>query len=94
MRYSCSEGMIDFARGEIVPFPVLLEELMEFLAEDAQALGCQNELSGLSDILMSGNSAQQQLSVFAEAKTSGADTHQALCHTIDWLIAETVQHCD
>lgn len=94
MRYSCSEGMIDFAKGEIVPFTVLLEELMAFVAEDAEALGCQNELSGLRDILLVGNSAQQQLSVFSEAKTSGADAAEALCRTVDWLIAETVQSCD
>lgn len=93
MRYSCSEGMIDFAKGEIVPFTVLLEELMEFLAEDAEALACQQELSGLRDVLMSGNSAQQQLSVFAEAKTAGADTAEALGKTVDWLVTETVQSC-
>jgi carboxylate-amine ligase len=93
MRYSCSEGMIDFAKGEIVSFPVLLEELLGYLAEDAEALDCVDELQGMRDILEQGNSAQRQLKVFADAKTGGAETSEALCATVDWLTEETIKHC-
>ena len=93
MRYSCSEGMIDFAKGEIVPFAELLEELLGFLAEDADALDCTLELNGLRQILSDGNSAVQQRSVFNEILSNGGDKQKALFKTVDWLRTETVRHC-
>jgi carboxylate-amine ligase len=93
MRYSCSEGMIDFAKGEIVPFDVLLEELMSMLQEDAEALDCVNELNGLRNIIKDGNSAAQQRKVFSETLENGGDKQKALFKTVDWLKVETVRHC-
>lgn len=93
MRYSCSEGMIDFAKGEIVPFRDLLEELLGFLDEDAKALGCRDELFALRQILDQGNSAVRQLKIYRDAKEAGSDTSQALHQTVDWLRAETIRHC-
>ena len=34
-RYGLDEGMVDFGRGEIVPYPDLLEEILALVAEDA-----------------------------------------------------------
>ncbi len=93
MRYSCAEGMIDFARGEVVPFGELLDELLEFLAEDADALNCRQELNGLKRIVEDGNSARQQLKVYDNAIESGDDARDALYKIVDWLRAETIRHC-
>jgi carboxylate-amine ligase len=94
MRYSCQEGMIDFAKGEVVPFSELLEELIGFVQEDAEALDCVEEIHGLRDILLRGNSAQQQLSIFETQKAAGKSEADALTDVVDWLIEETTRNCE
>ena len=48
MRYSFDEGLIDLAKGAVVPFEDLLDELLCLTAEDARALGCVNEVAKCS----------------------------------------------
>ena len=91
MRYSYEEGLIDFARGEVVPFAELLEELMDFVREDAQALDCMDEIESLRDIMKDGTSAHQQLRVYEHSCMQGADHDQAVKAVVDWLIEETVR---
>ena len=93
MRYSCQEGMIDFAKGEVVPFPELLEELINYVREDAEALDCVEEIEGLRDILIQGNSAQQQLHIFSQQMAAGSSEADALTEVVDWLISETTRNC-
>ena len=45
MRYSFDEGLIDLAKGVVVPFEDLVDELLSLVAQDARALGCVNELA-------------------------------------------------
>ena len=40
-RYGVTEGLIDFGANTIVPFPQLMAELVEMIAEDADALDCR-----------------------------------------------------
>tara|TARA_R110002072_G_scaffold36524_2_gene107506 strand:- start:49189 stop:50337 length:1149 start_codon:yes stop_codon:yes gene_type:complete len=94
MRYSCGEGMIDFAKGEVVPFNELLEELIEFVREDAEALDCIEEISALKDILADGNSAQRQIAIFEAGRKAGKADSETLKEVVDWLISETVADCD
>lgn len=94
MRYSYHEGMIDFAKGEVVPFNNLLEELMDFIREDAEALDCVEEIRGLKDILANGNSAQRQVEIFESQIAAGKSDADALTDVVDWLIQETVRDCD
>ena len=89
-RYGTREGLIDFGRGELVPYPELLAELQELLREDAAALGCERELLATSDILERGTSAERQRRVYHEALERGADEHEALRAVVRFLIAETV----
>ena len=91
MRYSYEEGLIDFARGEVVPFAELLEELIDFVREDAQALDCMDEIESLRDIMKDGTSAHQQLRVYEHSCMQGADHDQAVKDVVDWLIEETVR---
>ncbi|MDT0683776.1 carboxylate-amine ligase [Roseicyclus sp. F158] len=77
-RYGMSGGLIDYGRGEIVPFADLAAELVELVAEDAEALGCTEEVHGLLDISARGNGADRQRAVFAKALSEGADTPGAL----------------
>ncbi|MGK0395103.1 MAG: carboxylate-amine ligase [Candidatus Azotimanducaceae bacterium] len=94
MRYSYHEGMIDFAKGEIVPFKDLLEELMDFIREDAEALDCVEEIRGLKDILLDGNSAHRQTEIFESQTALGKSESDALIDVVDWLIKETVRDCN
>ena len=47
IRYGADEGLIDFGKGEIVPFHTLLEELLQLVQEDVQALDCAAEVAFL-----------------------------------------------
>ncbi|HJN52702.1 MAG: carboxylate-amine ligase [Pseudomonadales bacterium] len=89
MRYSFDEGLIDLAKGEVVPFKVLLEELLGLIAFDAETLECQTEVQRSRDILRRGTSAHQQLGIYKTALDQGSSKDEALIAVVDWLISET-----
>lgn len=88
-RYGMEAGLIDFGRGEVVPFADLMDELLEATAEDAAALDCEAEVEGLQNILASGNSADRQRKVHAATlERTGGDVAAAHRAVIESLIAE------
>jgi len=89
-RYGLDAGLVDFGRGEIVPYPELLEELIALVAEDAEALGCADEVASLRTILGRGTSAHRQRRTAAARIAEGATEAGALVAVVDQLIAETV----
>jgi carboxylate-amine ligase len=89
MRYSFDEKLLDLARGELVPFPELAEELIALVAEDADWLGCRAEIEHIRVILARGTSAHRQLRTFEEARSAGATQREALQAVVDFLIRET-----
>jgi carboxylate-amine ligase len=89
MRYSFDEGLIDLAKGNVVPFDELLEEMLSLIAEDAEALGCTEEVGSVRDILTRGTSAHRQLKSFEASQASGANTEEALRAVVDTLIEDT-----
>lgn len=89
-RHGPGGELVDFGKGEPVPYPELLEEIVEIVDEDAQALGCVAEVEHARDIVARGTSAQRQLAVYRSALEAGADTAAALRAVVDWLIEETV----
>jgi carboxylate-amine ligase len=88
-RYGIDEGMVDFGRGEIVPYADLLEEVLEMVSEDAERLGCVAEVCAARDILKRGTSAHRQVATYEQAQAGGATEQEALNAVVDWLIAET-----
>lgn len=90
MRYSFDEGLIDLAKGQVVEYAQLLEELIDFVMEDAKELHCENEILHLREILRRGTSAHQQLHVYNESLALGKSQTDSLKDVVDWLIAETV----
>jgi carboxylate-amine ligase len=88
-RYGIDEGLVDFGKGEIVPYPDLLDELLDLVREDAAALGCGAEVAGARAILARGTSAHRQRAAFAAARAAGEGRDQALIAVVDRLIAET-----
>ncbi len=89
MRYSFDEGMIDFAKGALVPFDELLEEILLLTAEDAAALGCEDEVGSLRKILDRGTSAHRQLKAHALAAAAGKSEEECLQAVVDTLIEDT-----
>ena len=54
-------GLLDLGSKQIVAFPELLDELIEVVREDAEALGCLAEVEGLRRIVERGTSAHRQV---------------------------------
>ena len=91
MRYSFDEGLVDLAHGVVVPFDELLEEMLGLVAEDAEALGCTEEVAGVWDILSRGTSAHRQLRDFEQQQAAGKSVEDSLKTVVDTLIATTAE---
>ncbi len=91
MRYSFDEGLIDLAKGKVRPFEDLLDELLSLVAEDAEALGCTEEVNSLHHILQRGTSAHGQLRTYELEIAAGASNEDALKAVVDKLIYDTAE---
>jgi carboxylate-amine ligase len=65
-----------------------MAELVEMIAEDADALDCRAEVERVVTIATAGTSAQRQRAVVAAATAAGADQDQAMTAVVDHLIEE------
>ncbi|MFK8054142.1 MAG: carboxylate-amine ligase [Woeseiaceae bacterium] len=92
IRYGTDAGMVDLAKGNVVPFDELLEEIMELVAEDAEALGCAREIQSLPEILSRGTSAHRQIACFEQAVSEGKSDDEALRQVVHQLVKETAVH--
>ncbi|MGH6930843.1 MAG: carboxylate-amine ligase [Dongiaceae bacterium] len=90
-RYGIDAGLIDFGKGIIVPYPDLLEEIVELVREDAEFFGCVAEVARAREILVRGTSAHRQLARYQDAIAGGAAPPEAFKAVVDWLIEETVR---
>lgn len=88
-RYGTDEGLVDFGKGEVVPFGQLIDEITSLIDEDVQALGCTEQIAHLKTILARGTSAHRQVKTYEDAVAAGADRDKALIAVVDRLIAET-----
>ena len=88
-RYGLDQGMVDFGRGEIVPFPDLMDELLGILREDAEFFDCVNEIEHARTIIARGTSSHLQVEAYRAALQSGATREEALRRVVDELIEAT-----
>ena len=89
-RYGIDDGLVDFGKGQVTPFPELLEELIELIAEDIEFFQCADEIENARAILKRGTSSHRQIAVYDEAVAGGAAPEEALKAVVDMLVAETV----
>jgi carboxylate-amine ligase len=89
MRFGSDASLLDLARGELVPFADLLEELLEIIHDDAVALDCLAEVEHARAILKRGTSAHQQQDVYQLARRQGATDGEALSAVVGWLAKTT-----
>ncbi len=93
-RYGIERELVDFGKGELVPYRELLEELIGLVREDAERLGCTAEVEHARAIVAGGTGAERQLRAYATARAAGADEREALVAVVDLLIEDTVSGLD
>ncbi len=89
-RYGTDGSLVDFGRGVLVPFPELVEEFIEILAQDAIEFDVREELRHARTIVRDGTSAHRQIAVYEKALNDGADNQEALIAVVDHLIEDTL----
>ena len=89
-RYGVDGSLMDYGRGELVPYSQLADELIEILRREADEAGMTEELQHLAVIAREGTSADRQLETYKTAMDGGADQHEALKEVVDMLMRETV----
>ncbi len=93
-RYGIEGELVDFGKGELVPYRELLEELIGLVREDAERLGCTAEVEHARAIVAGGTGAERQRRAYAAARAAGADDREALVAVVDLLIEDTVSGLD
>ena len=89
-RHGARGKLIDHGRSEMAPMSELMQELIGLISEEAEHLGCLEELKRAYDITLNGNSADRQRAKYATAVKAGADEHEACMAVVDGLIEEYV----
>jgi carboxylate-amine ligase len=88
-RYGTDQGLVDFGKNAVVPYGVLLDELIELVAPDAARFDCTAECAAAREILARGTSSHRQVAVWRDALERGAEPKEALRAVVDWLVEET-----
>ena len=89
-RFGVAGDLVDLGAGACRPYPELLDDLLDMLSEDAEALGCLSEVQYARQIVARGSSACRQVSTYDAEITKGARKQDALKAVVDQLIDETV----
>lgn len=89
-RYGIEAELADFGEARLKPMAALVDEIIDLVRADAEALGCLAEIERARRIVRDGTSADQQLAVYRRAKEGGADETEAQRAVVRWLIATTV----
>lgn len=89
-RYGIDAQFIDEASESNVGVRALVQTLRRWLAEDAEALGCEAALAHLDQILTRGTSAHAQIRCYEEARGAGSSHREALAAAVDWLAQASI----
>ena len=87
-RYGIREGLIDLGRGEILPMSDLINEVLELVEQDGEALSSTVEIMNAQKIVKSGTSSSRQRHEYVEALEVGDDKEHALQAVVRHLIEE------
>jgi carboxylate-amine ligase len=92
-RYGIAATFIEpFSRSPLT-LPQWLDQVIDFVAEDIEALDCAGEIRHLHAIVADGTSADRQIEIFGKAKSAGRRGLTALKDVVDWAAAETQAIC-
>ena len=90
-RYGVGDTLFDFGKGKLTPFTNLIDELLDLVAEDADALGCKDEVARARGIARDGTSADRQVAHLSRHLIGGGDRDQGLRSLVDLLAADTLR---
>jgi carboxylate-amine ligase len=82
-RWGTEAKLIDFGKEEEVPFETLINELLEFIDDVVDELGCRSEVNFVYQMLEQGSGADRQLAVFRETED--------LKKVVEYIIEETAK---
>ena len=88
-RYGVLAFLGDTMNGGRVDIADMVVRLVDDLSDDAQALGCENELRHILDIIREGAGADRQIDCYRLNLLDGATTEEALRSVVDLTLAET-----
>ena len=94
MRHGVTGTLVDFGRGAQVPYAELLEEILELIVEDAEALGCTAEVMHAREIVRRGTSADRQIATFDRMMQEVENPKAAFKAVVDEMVADTVLGLD
>ena len=89
-RYGFDAGLIDLGSHRLVSAREMLENTLEALADDIDALGCAPQVERVWHILENGTSAHAQLERYRERRQAGDSHADALSHVVQWLADASV----
>ncbi len=89
-RYGIDTELMDYGRSQLVPFPELIDELVELVSRDADELGCLEEVQHARVIAREGTSAHRQIAAYEASLASGGSEEDALAAVVDHLIHDTM----
>ena len=91
--YAARYGVVAFLgnmdAGGRIDVDEYVTRLVADLAEEAAALGCEQELQGAAEIIRRGTGADRQLDLFRLRRLEGDSVPEALRAVVDLIIAET-----
>ena len=89
-RYGTEGSLVDFGRGELVPYSELIEEFIEVVTKDALEFDVMAEVRHARTIVSEGTSAHRQIAAYHKALSEGAEEREALEAVVDHLIEDTL----
>lgn len=88
-RYGIAATFVDpFARSPLGARE-WLDQVLDFIAGDIDALGCEAEIGHLAKIFARGTSADRQVDIYGKALTAGRRRLTAIKEVIDWAAGAT-----
>ena len=82
------------AEGGRVDIDDYAAELVDEIAEDAQALGCEAEVRRALDIIREGTGADRQIDLFHLRRLEGDTEEEALRRVVDQILADTKEELE
>ena len=87
-RHGVAGGLIAGQPPAMVPMARIVDEMLDLIAPDIDALGGTLQARRARDIVRDGSSAARQRALWQKAREDGASDRDALAHVVQALIAE------
>lgn len=89
LRYGLDGMLIDFGKQTEVPVRDLIHELLSFVDDVVDDLGCREQLNHIHKILAEGTSAERQVSIYRENQ----DFREVVAHLVEETMAHNRRNC-